>query len=225
MHIPKHIKLLLTALLTSAFLHAQYMPRQGESVQFSYGYAMLLQAPEELQQTFSDAWQLQFMNEVLLGNKNHFSLGYGLGFSQFNWRSNLRITTSPGAEELNYSYLATDSIYNKNRLLATYVDLPIEIRWRSNTNKYGRYWRFYFGGLVGYRMNTSSLFKVDDYSVKNYGISDVANVHYGVFVRTGFWMFNLYAYYGINPVFKSAAPGWEDLQDMRSLTLGLTISI
>lgn len=217
--------MLLAALLTSAFLHAQYMPRQGESVQFSYGYAMLLQTPEELQQAYSDAWQLQFMNEILLGTKNHFSFSYGLGFSQFNWRSNLRIITSPAAQELNYSYLATDSIYNKNRLLATYVDLPIEIRWRSNTNKYGRYWRFYFGGLVGYRMNSSSLFKVDDYSVKNYGISDLANVHYGVFVRTGFWMFNVYAYYGINPVFKSTAPGWEDLQDMRSLTLGLTISI
>jgi hypothetical protein len=225
MRLNKHIKLLFTALFLSAFLQAQYLPRQGESVHFSYGYAMLLKAPEGLKQAYSDAWQLQFLNEILLGSKNHISLGYGLGFSQFNWRSNLRITTSPGADQLNYSFLAADSTYNKNRLLATYVDLPFEVRWRSNVNKYGRYWRFYVGGLVGYRINSSSLFKVDNYSVKNYGITDLATVHYGAFARTGFWMFNLYAYYGINPVFKRTAPGWENLKNMHSLTLGLSLSI
>lgn len=209
----------------SAVLHAQYVPRQGEWLQFSYSYLMMLNKPAELKEKWnSNAWQLQLMNETYLRAGSHFSLGYGLGISNYYYHNNLRISTNPNGGDLNYSWL-TDTTYKTNRFSASYIDIPIEFRYRSNTNKYGRYYRFYVGALVGYRINSFSHFKNGDYSVKHYRINDLARWHYGVYMRTGFWIFNIFAYYGINPTFDSTPAGWEALKDIHSLQLGVSISL
>lgn len=225
MRIRKNIVSLIIALTSGAFLHAQYLPRQGEGLHISYGYLAMFNTPKEMQKMYSDTWQIELMNEFLLKARSHFSLGYGVGISTFNWRTNLSITSSPGTGQLNYGYLPADSVYDVNRFSSTFMDVPVEVRFRSNTNKHGRYWRFYIGGQLGYRLNSASLFRTGDYSVKHYRINDLATWHYGFFVRTGYWLFNVYAYYGINPVFKNTAYGWENIKDMRSLTLGLSISL
>lgn len=222
----KKTTLLFAALtLGAVLLRGQQISRQGEGIHLSYGYAMLLNAPEALTTRYSDSWQVQFVNEWLLSNYSHFALGYGLGFSTYNWHNNLRISTSPNSPVLTYSYLPADSSYNTNRFSGSYVDMPLELRYRSKMNQYGRYWRIYVGGLVGYRINSSSKFRVDDFSVKNYRITDLAQWQYGVFLRTGYYVFNLYAYYGLNPVFSQVAPGWEDLTKLRNLSIGLNISL
>jgi len=217
---------LTAALLMSAALFAQYTPRQGEWLHFSYSYLMMLNKPTELTENWrSNAWQMQILNERSFGIKSHLGLGYGLGISNFYYHNNLRISTNAGNDKLNYTWLAQDSTYNTNRFSATYLDVPIELRYRSNTNKYGHYFRFYVGALVGVRINSFSHFRNNDYSVKNYRINDMAQWHYAVFVRTGFWLFNLYACYSLSPTFTSAPTGWEGLKDIHSLQLGISLSL
>ena len=216
----------LAALFTSAALYAQYVPRQGEWLQFSYSAVRMLNKPTELTEKWnSNAWQLQVMNETYVTATSHFSLGYGLGVSNYYYHTNLRITSNTGGGNLNYAYLPADSSYSRNRLSASYIDIPIEIRYRSNTNTYGRYFRFYAGALIGYRVNSFSHFKTGDYSIKHYHIADLARWHYGVYVRTGFWIFNAFVYYGINPTFETTPSGWEALQDIKSLQLGISICL
>lgn len=206
-------------------LRAQYAPRQGEWLHFSYSYLNMRNAPEPLRENWkSNTWQLQFMNEFYFGTKSHFSLGYGLGVSTFNYHNNLRITTAPSGN-ISYAWLAADSTYERNRLSASYVDIPVEIRFRSNTNKYGRYFRFYLGGLVGYRFSSNSHFKNGDYSITHHRIRDLANWHYAVYMRTGFWIFNLFASYNINPTFKTNPQDWEMLNTIHSLQLGVSVSL
>lgn len=230
-HSKQILKRLLAAagfVLLSICAKAQFIPVPGEWLHFSYAHLTLLNAPEELEESArSQGWQIMFMYESPLGRRSHFSVGYGLGFTGNNWHSNLRITTNPGGGNLNYSYLSTDSSYSKNRFSSSYIDLPVELRFRSKSNGTGRYFRLYVGALVGYKMGSFSQFKAGDYNVKHFKINDLSRWHYGVFVRTGFWLFNLYAYYGLNPVFD---PGRSDfypagLKQMQSLSIGLSVSI
>jgi hypothetical protein len=223
-----HILLILTALLASRGADAQYLPERGEWLHFSYSKFLLLNAPDEMEQQWnSNGWQLMLMWETLFGRRSHWGIGFGPGFSVNYWYTNLNITTNPNGGPLNYTYLPSDSNYTCNRFSASYLDLPVEIRFRSNSDKKGRYFRFYFGGLVGYRINSFSQIKVGDYNIKHYRINDLSRWHYGVFVRTGYWLFNLYVYYGLDPVFGdlTSGEGVEGLDQMQSLSLGLSISL
>jgi hypothetical protein len=209
-------------------MNAQYIPERGEWLHFSYSKLQLLNAPEQLEQKWnSNGWQLMFMWENLFGRRSHWGIGYGPGFSVNYWHTNLNIETDPGGGPINYTYLPNDSSYKSNRFSASYFDFPVEMRFRSNSNNKGRYYRLYFGGLIGYRINSFSQFKTDNFNVKYAKINDVSRWHYGVFLRTGYWLFNLYVYYGLNPVFNQFknGEGAEGLDKMQSLSIGLSISI
>lgn len=222
----RHI-LLLFLFLSFLTVKSQYIPVNGEWLHFSYSKLTLLNAPEKLEQKWnSQGWQLMFMRESRLGLRSHFAFAYGLGFSTHYWHTNLNISLTPNGE-LNYSYLTQDTAYNRNRFSANYIDVPIEFRYRSKNSNKGRYFRLYLGGLVGYKINSFSQFVKNDFNIKYYKISDLAAWHYGVFVRTGYWLFNVYAYYGLNTVFADLktenAP--QGLGEMHSFSLGLSISL
>lgn len=218
--------LFVAVLLLGNSLQAQYLPERGEWFHFSYSLQSLIDAPPELTEKWnSNGWQLMLMRESLFSRRSHWGIAYGLGFSSNFWHNNLNIKAVPNSPELEYTYLPSDSSYNANRFSASYIDLPIEFRYRTKSNNRGQYFRFYFGGLVGYRINSYSAFKSTDYSVKYYKINDLAKLRYGVFLRTGWWLFNIYAYYGINTVFQSNAVVPAGIDKMHQFSLGLSVSL
>lgn len=222
----KPTTLLLLAFLGCASTSAQYLPERGEWLHFSYSHLTLLNQPEQLKESWkSNGWQLMIMRETLFGRRSHWGIGYGLGFSSNYWHTNLNISSASNSSNRVYTYLAEDSTYKSNRFSASYIDIPFEFRYRTKSNSYGQYFRFYFGGLVGYRINSFSAFQVNDYSVKYYKQDDLARWHYGVFARTGWWLFNLYAYYGINTVFDKLENAPKGLDEMHNLSLGISISL
>lgn len=201
------------------------MPRQNEWLQVSYSYLSLLNAPSELKTNWkSNAWAIQLMGQEDLGKKSHFSFGYGVGFSNFNYHNNLRITTTPSSGA-QYYWLPADSNYTKNTFSTSFIDVPLELRYRSSATKNGRYFRLYFGALAGIRVNSKSHFVVGDYSVKHHNLSDLPRWHYGLYARTGFWVFNLYVCYNLNPTFAKTPASFTDLSGMHSLQVGLNVSL
>lgn len=153
-------------------------------------------------------------------------MGYGIGFSGNYWHTNLSIQTYPGSRVNSFNFMPTDTSYKQNKFAAHYFDIPLEFRYRSYSNMKGQYYRFYFGALAGIRMNSYSTYRDENYNVKYYKIQEIAHFQYGVFVRTGWWIYNFYAYYGLNPVFSSNPTDADiNLKKMRSLTLGLSVSL
>lgn len=222
----KLLDLFVALLLLSSNLQAQYLPERGEWLHFSYALQSLTNAPPTLSQNWnSNRWQLMLMRESLFSRKSHWGIAYGFGFSSNFWHTNLNIQAIPNNTELQYTYLPSDSSYKSNRFSASYIDIPVEFRYRTKSNSRGQYFRFYFGGLVGYRINSYAAFQHKEYSVKYYNINEVAKVHYGVFVRTGWWLFNVYAYYGLNTVFQSSSALPIGLHKMHALSLGLSVSL
>ncbi len=205
---------------------AQYIPERGEWLEFSYAKLTLVNTPDALTQKWnSNGWQLMFMRETLFGRRSHWSIGYGLGFTSSYWHTNLAIKPVPNNTDRQYAYLPSDSTYRKNSFSSSYIDIPIEFRFRTKSNEKGQYFRFYFGGLIGYRIGSYSKFIDGDYSVKYYKIKDLATWQYGVFARTGFWFFNVYAYYGLNPVFANLKNGPEGIDQMQNLSVGISLSL
>jgi hypothetical protein len=53
---------------------------------------------------------------------------------------------------------------------------------------------------------------------------DFSKLNYGVYLATGYNTINLYGYYGLNPIFKSAKIGAESI-NMNSLNVGIIFYI
>jgi len=226
MHIKKNIAT-VCILFLSATCHAQYLPERGENLHFTIGHSTLINAPAELVNDWrSMQWQLQILNETFFGRKSHWSFGYGLGFTGSFWHTNLDVQTFPGTQANEFTFLPADSVYRLNRLSGQYIDVPLEFRYRSKSNKKGQYYRCYFGGFAGVRVASFSHFRSEDYSVKQSNIIEMNRWHYGVFLRTGWYIYNLYVQYNLNPVFnQNPVGGPSDLNKMRNLTVGLSISL
>lgn len=226
MHIKKYIATAYILFL-SASSYAQYLPERGENLHFTLGHNTLLNAPDQLVNNWrSMQWQLQILNETFFGRKSHWSFGYGLGFTGAFWHTNLDVQTFPGNRVNEFSFLPTDSTYKSNRLSGQYIDVPLEIRYRSASNNKGQYYRFYFGGFIGTRVASFSHFRSEGYSVKQSDIAEMNRWQYGVFLRTGWYVYNLYVQYNLNPVFNNnPASGSPEINKMRSLTVGLSLSL
>jgi hypothetical protein len=62
--------------------------------------------------------------------------------------------------------------------------------------------------------------------VKQSDINEMNRWQYGVFLRTGWYVYNVYVQYNLNPVFnQNPVGGPADLNKMRSLTVGLSLSL
>jgi len=103
--------------------------------------------------------------------------------------------------------------------------VPIELRFRSTSNKKGRYWRFYPYVKLGFQVKSYNLFKVGDYKIHDFKITDSNKFRASAGIRLGFWIFNIYANYELTPLYKSVIIGSTDLSDFRTVNLGLSVSM
>src|SRR5690606_2524519 len=95
--------------------------------------------------------------------------------------------------------------FDKNKLVLHYIDLPIELRWRTSTPESHKFWRIYTGFKFSYLVYSRYKFKSvgDKFTVSN--IDDLNKIQYGMYIATGFNTWNLNVFYGFSPVFKSDA--------------------
>jgi hypothetical protein len=109
-------------------------------------------------------------------------------------------------------------------LAAEYVDGVLEFRYRSAANNKGRYNRFYVGAIVGYRVDSYAYLQAEDYRVKFYNIGGFSTLRYGAYLKAGRGPFNLYYYYGLNPIVESGVLVPE-LGAATSQNIGLSITL
>jgi len=105
------------------------------------------------------------------------------------------------------------------------VDLPIEFRWRNSTYESHKFWRIYGGVKFSYVFSDRSVLDAgeDTYKIKNN--PDVNNFQYGVYLSSGYNTWNVYAYYGLTPMFKSVKTVQGESIDMRTMNIGLIFYI
>lgn len=187
-------------------------------------YNLLGNKPSDLSQSgFSTGLHFGFIKDMPLNDKRNVAIGIGLGYSMNSFNQNMQINEESGG---SYSYTILDgNTYSKNKFSNHLIEIPIEFRWRTSTPTEYRFWRIYTGLKVGYAIVNTAKFKDDSRSIKYNNISDFNKFEYGFTLSAGYNTWNIYLYYGLNPIFSNNAVLEGDKIDMNAIKVGLIFYI
>ena len=187
-------------------------------------YNALRNRPKDITQNkLSTGIALGFLRDMPINKKITVAIAVGLVYSLAIYNQNLGISNANGIN--SYQVLDPNISFSKNKLSFHYIDVPIEFRWRNSTPESHIFWRVYTGLKLSY------LFYDEYKSVSSFGTtkqshnSDFNQFQYGVYVAVGWNTWNFYAYYGLNPLFKSSAKIDNQSIDMNTVNFGLMFYI
>jgi hypothetical protein len=186
-------------------------------------YNTLENKPENVtQQKISLGVAAGFLRDMPINKNRNVAIASGVGFALNNYNQNL--TISKVGERNSYSINNNGAGFDKNKFTQLLVEVPIEFRWRSSTFESYKFWRIYGGVKFSYLLYDKSVFKTAATKTIITNNKDFNDFLYGVYLSGGYNTINIYAYYGLNPLFKSAVADGQKV-DFRSLQLGIIFYI
>ena len=190
---------------------------------FSVTYNLFSQVPDGLKQDkFSAGISAGFLRDMPVNEKRTVAIAAGLGLSYQNYFQNL--TISRNADGLLYGV----NDYNEfvsNRYRQYLVDLPIEFRWRNSTFQSYKFWRIYTGLKFSYVFSNKSVLDDGETTYKINNNPEINKFQYGAYISAGYNTWNVYFYYGLNPLFKDVKTISGEEVKMRTMNLGLIFYI
>jgi len=186
-------------------------------------------------EVFSDIWQntldlktqalnrgynMYFMVDNPLA-KSNFAVAFGLGMSFHNMYSNSilkreRDTLDAFTGRTEFEEIPENYSYKKNKLALMYVDVPIELRFRTKdiTNNF----KIAIGFKIGYNLKNYIKYHGDvlegtkgTIKYKEYNIENIEKLRYGVTARIGYGQFNAFAFYALTPLLKKDSSKHDEL--------------
>lgn len=160
----------------------------------------------------------------------NFSFAIGLGLSSHNIYSSSWLL--PERDSLNkltgksgFYKIPTDSVsYKNNKVHITYLDIPVELRFRSNGSE-GL--KIALGFKAGLTINNHTKYKGDEYiygdgttvKEKFHNNENILNYRYGATARIGYKWINLNVFYSLTNLFKD-----NKGPEMYPISVGLIIT-
>jgi hypothetical protein len=192
-------------------------------INFTYNQ---LQNFKGLSQTkFSPGICLGFLRDMPVNKSRTIAFASGLGYSFNIYNNNLQELSNGNNVTSAYNYtLLSTADYSKNQFVLQYIDLPIEIRWRTSTPDTHQFWRIYTGFKLSYLISDRYKYVIDGETTITKSNPDFNKLVYGCYITAGFNTWNLYAYYGLKPIFKSGEINGEKI-NTTSFNIGLQFYI
>ncbi|WP_200974184.1 porin family protein [Echinicola sp. 20G] len=202
------------------------------------GFNILNNRPEDLSTKFfaSKTANIYFQRPINLGEKSGWTLnpGIGLGLDKLAFKDNMTLINDPDKGTNSSQLVDIDDVYgegisvDKNTMALNYVDIPVEIRYHFNKSDYNEGFRIALGGKVGMLYEAHTKIKLTDSDGVNRKIKDsqefgLNKFRYGVYTRVGLSGFNLWAYYGLNDVFKSGQGPYET--ESTQFNFGMSVAL
>lgn len=190
---------------------------------FGFTYNTLKQMPEDAsQQKFSIGISGGFLRDMPVNKTRTKAFATGLGVSYNNYNQNIGISGT--AQDAIYTVLGSQSNFDKNKFTQLLIDVPLEFRWRTSTYESYKFWRIYGGMKFSYLVYSKSVLADGEGKVVIKNNADFNKFLYGLYLSAGYNTLNVYAYYGLNPLFKSAEIDGKKI-NMNAVTLGLIFYI
>ena len=190
---------------------------------FGFTYNTLTNKPADLsQRKLSTGFSGGFLRDMPINKNRTVAIASGIGFAYNNYNQNLAIYKSDQAP--TYSIIDPETSYNKNKFSQILVEVPLEFRWRTSTYESHKFWRIYGGFKFSYVIHDRSIFQDAQGKIIVTSNKDFNKLLYGAYIATGYNTINVYAYYGLNSLFKSAKIDGETIV-MKSLNIGLIFYI
>ncbi len=147
----------------------------------------------------SFAANIAIMFDKPLGN-SPFSIGYGIGFFSHNFHSNADFIYQKDSMGAGFTTTLQpfQRPYSLNRFAQKILEIPIEIRLRTKTDKQ---FKIHFGGKIGYVVNNFRSIRDNDGKVRVFDIKNINLLRYGVNFRIGFEQFAITGSYYFSEVF------------------------
>jgi len=183
---------------------------------FGFNYNTFNQQPSQFAQNkFSIGLTGGFLRDMPINKRRTIAVATGIGLALNNYNQNLGITQV--GQDYSYEIL---NDFSKNKFTQFLVEVPLEFRWRTSTYESYKFWRIYGGVKFSYLLSDKSVLESDKVKATITGNGDFNKFLYGAYLSAGYNTINLYVYYGLNPIFKSAQIDGENI-DMKSLNIGL----
>ena len=159
---------------------------------------MWLNAPAGIKPSpFSPGFNLFYMFDVPFGIGN-VGLGWGIGWSCVNLHSNGQVNyaVDSTSSKITTRFVPYPTDYKINKLVCNYIDVPVELRFRTYTSRF----HFAIGMKAGYMVNSHTK-EVDDAGKRKiYRIENLNKFQYGVTARIGVKRISLTAFYSLVPL-------------------------
>lgn len=189
----------------------------------SIAYSLLQEKPQGFSQnSFSSNVTVGFLRDMPVNKARTYAIAAGLGYSYSNIKYNLKVSEFPTGREYE---VVPENSYDRNKLVLHYAELPIEFRWRNSDSISHKFWRIYLGFKVSYLFADKADYRDPDGNFKIKRNPDLNKFVYGTYISVGWNTWNLYAYYGLNPVYKSAVLNTNDKVKLNQINLGLMFYI
>lgn len=185
-------------------------------------YNVLSNIPDNLaQNSFSLGFHLGFIKDMPINKRRNKSIGIGLGYSTNSYIQNMLIQQD-NSGNFSYNIIDTETVsFTKNKFSEHVLELPIEYRWRTSTKKSYKFWRIYTGVKLGYVLANRSKFKGSLGELKYNNIEDFNTFQYGFTLSVGYNTWNVFVYYGLNPIFSDTAQLNGENLDINAIKVGL----
>ena len=180
-------------------------------------YNRLLRMPTDMTQNgLSIGISAGFLRDFPINKSRTIAVAIGFGFYYNKFHQNMLVSAGPTTFEYK---ILDNSDYDRNKFEQGAIEIPIEIRWRNATATRHRFFRIYGGFKFSYVAFNKTKFvgTMTETTINN---NDFNKLQYGPSLSLGYNTWNLHAFYGMNPTFKSAAIGSENIR-MSTLGLGL----
>lgn len=182
-------------------------------------HSLLTNKPQGLsQRSISVGTSFGLLRDIPLNKQRTFSIAPGAGLAFYNLRHNLVLVDKQTKE------FQIESNVDKNVQNLMYVEIPLEIRWRTSKVHSHKFWRVYTGVKYSYLLNSTTKYNgnLGNVDIKKNDLVSKSNL--GVYVSAGFNTWNLYAYYGFKPLYTKGVINQNDA-NFNMVNLGLMFYI
>lgn len=191
-------------------------------------YNLIVNTDESITQGgFSNGLLVGYVRDIPLNEQRNFGIGLGIDYSISHIYQNISIKSlDNGSTEFQQM---ESNEYIRNKFSLSYVEFPLEIRYRTSTIDEHKFFRAYLGFKVGYRLRSYTKLKTQLNEISYYNQPEFNWWKYGVYLNIGYSSWNFHIDYTLSKVFKNdifAKPSdsTQDLipMDMNMLNFGLT---
>jgi hypothetical protein len=190
---------------------------------FSLAINTLQNKPTGLtQDKFSSGFSAGFIRDFPINKNRTIAIAPGIGMAYNIYNQNLKITA--WNQVPIYSIIESNVSFDKNKFSQLLIEMPIEFRWRTSTYRSHKFWRVYGGFKMAYLVYDKSVFQDFNGKIVVYNNRDFSKLQYGTYFTVGYNSINIFAYYGLNRLFKNAKNTTETI-DMNSVTIGVLFYI
>jgi hypothetical protein len=205
--------------------------RANDHLLIQFGYLGWSQKPDSINtRGFPNTFNVYFMFDLPFKTNPHISVGIGAGVSTTNMFFEKTFVDIPGKNHstLTFQDLSDTTHFKKFKLMNTYLEAPIELRYSSNPANSNRSFKASVGAKIGVLVGASTKGKnyqtstgqtLVAYTSKEKSKRFFNSTRLNVTGRVGYGFISVFANYQVNAFVKEGFG-----PDVRPYSIGLTLS-